>query len=269
MSAGPDELRDIALAVGREAAVLARAMREEGVDVADTKSSGTDVVTRADRAVEDLLRRRILEQRPDDSILGEEGDDHAGTSGVRWIVDPIDGTVNYLYGLRDCAVSVAAERDGELVAGAVVGIGAPVEYAAATGHGATRDGQPISVRPDTPVGQRLVHTGFGYRAEVRAHQSACLARLLPQVRDIRRFGSAALDICHVADGSGDAYVEEGPMPWDWSAAAVVLREAGGRFGVLPGTMALEGWPAESVVVATPADGWDAFVGLLREAGFLA
>jgi myo-inositol-1(or 4)-monophosphatase len=263
------ELRDVALTVGREAATLARRMRDEGVDVADTKSSATDVVTRADRAVEELLRGRLLELRPDDAILGEEGDDHEGTSGVRWIVDPIDGTVNYLYGLRDCSVSVAAEVDGQLVAGAVVGIGVDLVYAAAVGHGATRDGVPISVKPSPPVGQRLVHTGFGYRPEVRAHQSACLASLLPRVRDIRRIGSSSLDICHVADGSGDAYVEEGPMPWDWSAAAVVLREAGGRLAVLPGTMDLEGWPERSVVVATPVDGWDAFVEVLQETGFLA
>ena len=263
------ELRDLAVAVAREGAALARRMREEGIDVADTKSSATDVVTRADRAVEELLRRRLLEHRPDDAILGEEGEDHAGSSGVRWVIDPIDGTVNYLYGIRDCAVSVAAEQDGVPVAGAVVGIGSDVEYAAAQGHGATRDGTPISVRPSPPVAQRLVMTGFGYRPEVRTHQAQCLATLLPAVRDIRRIGSSALDICHVADGSADAYVEEGPMPWDWSAAAVVLREAGGRFGVLAGTMDLEGWPREAVVVATPSDGWDSFVVLLKETGFLA
>jgi myo-inositol-1(or 4)-monophosphatase len=262
-------MRDLAVAVAREGAALARRMRDEGVDVADTKSSATDVVTRADRAVEVLLRNRILEQRPDDAILGEEGDDHAGTSGVRWVLDPIDGTVNYLYGIRDCAVSVAAEQDGELVAGAVVGIGVDVEYAAALGHGATRDGTPISVRPSPPVAQRLVMTGFGYRPEVRMHQAQCLATLLPAVRDIRRIGSSALDICHVADGSADAYVEEGSQPWDWSAAAVVLREAGGRFGVLAGTMDLAGWPAEAVVVATPYDGWDSFVEVLRETGFVS
>jgi myo-inositol-1(or 4)-monophosphatase len=265
----PEELRDVALAVGREAADLARRMRDEGVDVADTKSSTTDVVTRADRAVEQLLRRRLGEQRPDDGILGEEGDDHEGTSGVRWILDPIDGTVNYLYGIGDCAVSVGAELDGELVAGAVVGIGVEVEYAGAVGHGATRDGRPIAVRPSPAVGQRLVMTGFGYRPEVRAHQSRCLADLLPRIRDIRRIGSSALDICHVADGSADAYVEEGPHIWDYAAAAVILREAGGRFGVLPGTMDLPGWPAESVVVATPVDGWDDFVAVLQETGFLA
>ena len=263
------ELRDIAVAVAREGAELARRMRDEGIDVADTKSSATDVVTRADRAVEVMLRDRLLERRPDDASLGEEGDDHAGSSGVRWVIDPIDGTVNYLYGIRDCAVSVAAEVDGTPVAGAVVGIGSDVEYAAATGHGATRDGKPIAVRPSPPVAQRLVMTGFGYRPEVRTHQAQCLATLLPAVRDIRRIGSSALDICHVADGSADAYVEEGSMPWDWSAAAVVLREAGGRFGVLAGTMELEGWPAEAVVVATPSDGWDDFLVLLTETGFIA
>lgn len=263
------ELRDLAVAVAREGAALARRMRAEGVDVADTKSSATDVVTRADRAVEELLRSRLLEHRPDDAILGEEGEDHAGTSGVRWVIDPIDGTVNYLYGLPDCAVSVAAEQDGVPVAGAVVGIGAEVEYAAAVGHGATRDGVPISVRPSPPVAQRLVLTGFGYRPEVRTHQAQCLAALLPAVRDIRRMGSSALDICHVADGSADAYVEEGSQPWDWSAAAVVLREAGGRFDVLAGTMELDGWPREAVVVATPTDGWDEFGDLLRRTGFLA
>lgn len=269
MSVTAEELREVALTAAREAATLARRMRGEGVDVADTKSSATDVVTRADQATEELLRTRLLELRPDDSILGEEGDDHEGTSGVRWIVDPIDGTVNYLYGIRDCAVSVAAEQDGVLVAGAVVGILTDVVYAAALGHGATRDGAPISVRPSPPVGQRLVMTGFGYRSDVRAHQSACLARLLPHVRDIRRIGSSSLDICHVADGSADAYVEEGPMPWDWSAAAVVLREAGGRFGVLPGTKELEGWASDGVVVATPEDGWDTFVDALRASGYLS
>ena len=269
MSAAPEALRDVALVVGREAAALARTMHVDGVDVADTKSSATDVVTRADRAVEELVRQRLLELRPDDAIVGEEEDDRHGTSGVRWVVDPIDGTVNYLYGIRDCAVSLAAEVDGVLTAGAVVGIGVDVEYVAALGHGATRDGVPIAVRPSPPVGQRLVMTGFGYRPEVRAHQSRCVAALLPRIRDIRRLGSSALDICHVADGSADAYVEDGPQAWDWSAAAVVLREAGGRFDVLPGTMEIDGRPEKSVVVAAPEDGWDTFVDLLRETGFLA
>ncbi|CAA9375919.1 MAG: Inositol-1-monophosphatase [uncultured Nocardioides sp.] len=266
------ELRDLALAVAREAVALARSMRAGGIDVADTKSSAVDVVTEADRSCEALIRRRILAARPDDAILGEEGDDHPGTSTVRWIVDPIDGTVNYLYGLPDWAVSLAAEVDGEVAAGVVVNGSSGVEYAAARGAGATRDGRPIAVRPTTPpLAERLVLTGFGYRAEVRAHQGACVAALLPHVRDVRRMGSCALDLCHVADGSGDAYVEEGPAPWDYSAGALVLTEAGGRFGVLTGRLAevVPGSEPRALVTGTPAAGWDSFVDALREAGFLA
>lgn len=266
-----DALRDLALTVGREAIALARSMRHGGIDVAATKSSMVDVVTAADGASEELIRSRILEVRPDDAIMGEEGEDHAGTSGVRWIVDPIDGTVNYLYGLPDWAVSIAAEVRGEVVAGAVINGSTGVEYAAARGAGATRDGQPIAVRPTPPLAERLVLTGFGYRSEVRAHQAACVAALLPHVRDIRRMGSCALDLCHVADGSGDAYVEEGPNPWDHSAGGLVLTEAGGRFGVLAGRLheVAPGSPVNALVVGTPADGWDTFLDALREAGFLA
>ena len=264
----PAELRDLARAVAHEGASLAREMRVGGIDVADTKTSAVDVVTEADRAVEQLIRARITAQRPDDAILGEEGDDRPGTSGVRWVVDPIDGTVNYLYGLADCAVSVAAEVDGEVVAGAVVTIPGGVEYAAARGLGATRDGRPLSVRPTPPLAERLVLTGFGYERHVREHQAACVARLLPDVRDIRRMGSCSLDLCHVAEGSGDGYVEAGPKPWDWSAGGLVLREAGGRFDLLDGTLAFDGSTRRTVVVGAPADGWDTFVAALTSAGFL-
>ena len=266
-----EALRDLALTVGREAIALARSMRHGGIDVAATKSSTVDVVTAADRASEELIRSRLLEVRPDDAIMGEEGEDHAGTSGVRWIVDPIDGTVNYLYGLPDWAVSIAAEVRGEVVAGAVINGSTGVEYAAARGAGATRDGQPIAVRTTPPLAERLVLTGFGYRSDVRAHQAACVAALLPHVRDIRRMGSCALDLCHVADGSGDAYVEEGPQAWDYSAGGLVLSEAGGRFGVLAGRLheVAPGSPVKALVVGTPADGWDTLLDALREAGFLA
>lgn len=267
----PIALRDLALTIARESIVLARSMRDGGIDVADTKSSAVDVVTAADRACEELIRARILTSRPDDAIMGEEQADHPGTSGVRWIVDPIDGTVNYLYGLPDWAVSIAAEVDGTVVAGAVVNGASGVEYAAALGSGATRDGRPVGVRPTPPLSQRLVLTGFGYRSDVRAHQAACVAALLPRVRDIRRLGSCALDLCHVADGSGDAYVEEGPHPWDYSAGALVLTEAGGRFDRLPGRLpaAVPGTAEDGLLVGTPADGWDTFVEALREAGFCA
>jgi myo-inositol-1(or 4)-monophosphatase len=269
VTVGPTELRDLARSLAHEGAGLAREMRRGGIDVADTKTSAVDVVTEADRAVEELLRSRIVAQRPDDAILGEEGDDRAGTSGVRWVLDPIDGTVNYLYGLPDCAVSVAAEVDGVVVAGAVVTIPTGVEYVAALGHGATRDGEAISVRPSPPLAERLVLTGFGYQREVREHQAGCVAALLPEVRDIRRMGSCALDLCHVADGSGDGYVEAGPQPWDWSAGGLVLREAGGRFELLEGTFTLGRHPVRNVVVGAPADGWDDFVAALATAGFLA
>ena len=264
------ELRDLALVIGRDAIALARRMRDGGIAVADTKSSAVDVVTAADRASEELIRSHLQAVRPDDAIMGEEGEDQAGTSGVRWIVDPIDGTVNYLYGLPDWAVSIAAEIDGVIVAGAVINGSSGVEYAAARGAGATRDGQPIGVRPTPPLAERLVLTGFGYRSDVRAHQAACVAALLPRVRDIRRMGSCALDLCHVADGSGDAYVEEGPKPWDYSAGGLVLTEAGGRFGLLAGRLHqfAPGAMENALVVGAPAEGWDTFVVALREAGFL-
>lgn len=269
MTASAPELRDLARTLAHEGAELARAMRRQGIEVADTKTSAVDVVTEADRAVEALIRSRLTALRPDDAILGEEGDDRPGTSGVRWVVDPIDGTVNYLYGLPDCAVSIAAEVDGQVVAGAVVTIPTGVEYAAALGHGATRDGRPIAVRPTPLLAERLVLTGFGYQREVREHQARCVASLLPEVRDIRRMGSCALDLCHVAEGSGDGYVEAGPQPWDWSAGGLVLREAGGRFALLDGTFTLGSHSVRHVVVGAPADGWDSFVEALGKAGFLA
>lgn len=262
------ELRELASRVAHEGANLAREMQLGGIDVADTKTSVVDVVTEADRAVEELIRARLTAERPDDAILGEEGDDLAGTSGVRWVIDPIDGTVNYLYGLPDCAVSVAAEVGGEVVAGVVVSIPSGQTYAAALGHGATRDGQPIAVRATPPLAERLVLTGFGYQKVVRVHQAACVAALLPEVRDIRRMGSCALDLCHVAEGGADAYVEAGPQPWDFSAGGLVLQEAGGRFELLEGSFTLDGHPSRNVVVGSPAAGWDSWVTALEAAGFL-
>ncbi|MGN0065474.1 MAG: inositol monophosphatase family protein [Nocardioides sp.] len=265
----PRVLRDLAVSLATEAAALARRMRADGIEVADTKSSAVDVVTAADRACEELIRERLLRERPDDAVLGEEGEDRPGTSGVRWVVDPIDGTVNYLYGLPECAVSVAAEVGERVVAGAVVNIVTSTTYAAAAGHGATRDGQSIGVRSPTPESQWLVLTGFGYQAEVRAHQAACVARMLPAVRDIRRMGSCALDLCHVAEGTADAYVEEGPRPWDHSAGGLVLSEAGGRFELVPGSLpeTVPGADPRGLLVGTSEASWDAFGALLVRSGF--
>lgn len=267
--AEPEQLRDLAVEVATAAAALVRE-QAGGVEVADTKSSAVDVVTEVDRRSEALLRELILAARPDDTILGEEEGEATGTSRVRWIVDPVDGTVNLLYGIPEYAVSVAAEVDGEVVAGAVVAVVQGHVYAAARGHGATKDGVPIGVRGAAPAGARLVLTGFGYLPEARAHQGACVARLLPRVRDIRRAGSCALDLCHLAEGLADAYVEEGPRIWDWAAGQLVVTEAGGRFALMPGELGrrLAGWSEDSVVVASTPSEWDGFVADLRDTGFV-
>ena len=267
---GPDtalatELADLALDVAREAAALVAERRRGEVSVAATKTSDVDVVTEADRATEALVRERLLAARPDDAVLGEEGDDVAGTSGVRWVVDPIDGTVNFLYGLPQYAVCLAAEVDGEVVAGVVLDVAKAVEYVARPGEDgrtvALRDGRPIGVGPVRPVDQRLVGTGFSYLREVRVLQGAAVAAMLPRVRDVRRLGSCALDLCHVAEGLLDGYVEEGVHLWDHAAAGLVARAAGARTELGTGAGGLE------LLVCGPAHGFDELVGLTRDCGF--
>lgn len=256
-------LRDLALEVAREAAALVRERRGSPVAVADTKSSSVDVVTEADRASEELIHALLTEARPHDAFLGEEGGSAEGTTGVRWVVDPIDGTVNFLYGLPEYAVSIAAERGGVVVAGVVVNAATGAEYAAALGSGATRDGRTLAVRPTPPLAERLVVTGFGYSSSLRAVQAAAVIRLLPVVRDIRRLGSSALDLCHLAEGAVDAYVEEGLNLWDHAAAGLIAREAGAHTRVLPGAGGGE------VLVAAPAAGFEEFLTAVTDAGFLA
>ena len=255
------ELRDVALDAARAAAQLVRERRRAAVEVAATKSSATDVVTEVDRASERLIREFILGRRPGDAFLGEEGDDIGGSSGVRWIVDPIDGTVNFLYGLPRYAVSVAAEVDGEVVAGVVINVPSGTEYVAALGTGSTRDGQSIRVRHAVPLTHRLLGTGFSYVIDARVRQAEALTRLLPRVRDIRRIGSSALDVCHVAEGSFDGYLEEGVHPWDYAASVLIASEAGARHRLTPGR-----WGG-SALVCGPADGFEELVGLVDEIGF--
>jgi myo-inositol-1(or 4)-monophosphatase len=257
-----DELRDLALAIAREAGDLVLRLRDEGVEVAATKSSEIDIVTPADRAAEALVKQRLLEARPDDGMVGEEGDDLPGSSGVVWIVDPIDGTVNYLYGHPHFAVSIAAEVDGEIVVGVVVAPALGLEYVATLRGGATCNGRPIRTRPVPPLGERLVATGFSYEQPARAREAAYWARLLPRVRDIRRQGSCALDLCGVAAGTLDAYVEEGPHIWDHAAGGLVVLEAGGILEVSrsPGDKRL--------LICAPADGFREFRAAVVEAGFV-
>ena len=263
MSASPVELCDLALDVARQAAALVHDRGGRTVEVADTKSSITDVVTEADRASEKLIHDLLTAARPDDAFLGEEGGSARGTTGVRWIVDPIDGTVNFLYGLPQYAVSIAAEQDGVIVAGVVINAATGVEYAATLGDGATRDGRSLAVRATPPLGERLVLTGFHYDAELRGLQAAAVARLLPRVRDIRRLGSCALDLCHLAEGSADAYLEEGASLWDHAAGALIARESGAT------TRILRGVGGRELLVAAPGAGFEEFLAAATEAGFLA
>ncbi|HEY0700967.1 MAG TPA: inositol monophosphatase family protein, partial [Micromonospora sp.] len=238
----------------RAAADTARRMRAEGVRAVATKSTVTDVVTAADRAVEQQVVAALHQLRPDDAVLGEEygaggAPPRSGGAGrVRWIVDPIDGTVNYLYGLPQYAVSLAAEVDGEVVAGVVRNAATGDEWTATRGGGAWRDGRRLRGSEETELGQALVATGFGYDPARRAHQAAVLSRLIPTVRDIRRFGAAAIDLCLAAEGAVDAYYEKGLNAWDLAAGGLVAAEAGLRVA------GLSGQPAGSAMVlaAPPA-----------------
>ncbi|MDE3723886.1 inositol monophosphatase family protein [Nocardiopsis sp. N85] len=256
----PESLRDLAVRVAVEAGELA-AEGQAGVTVLDTKSSPTDIVTKMDRATEDLIRSRLLAARPDDAILGEEGGDESGTSGVRWVVDPIDGTVNYLYGQPDWGVSIAAEIDGTVVAAAVNVPRRGEMYEAVLGGGSRRNGEPLQAPPAVPLDRALVATGFGYFSERRRQQARVLLEVAPLVRDIRRGGSAAVDLTGVAAGRCDAFYERGLHPWDWAAPGLVATEAGVRVGGLHG-----GPPANDLVIAARPELYDALDALLAPLG---
>ncbi len=193
-----------------------------------TKSSATDMVSEVDRGAERLIAAVLARRRPDDAVLGEEGAQRSGTTGVRWVVDPIDGTTNYLFGIPAWSVSVAAERDGRPVVGVVVDPSRGETWAAVEGRGARCNGSPRRVAEGrSTLATALVGTGFGYDRQRRMRQAEVLSSVLPAVRDIRRVGSAALDLCWVAAGRYDAFYELGLNAWDMAAGAVVCREAGG------------------------------------------
>jgi len=256
-------LAQTAGALARMVGARIRSLREQGVAVADTKSSLTDVVTAADREAERLVAEALREARPHDGLLGEEGASTAGTTGITWVVDPIDGTVNYLYGLPAYAVSIAAtvEHDGRgstlpagtmadgrrAVAGAVYVPAFDELFDAHEGGGARVNGRPIRVSEREELSLALVGTGFGYTVERRTEQAEVARRLIPQVRDIRRMGAAAVDLCMVAAGRLDAYYERGLQPWDYAAGALIAREAGAEI------LALEDGelPGEPMLVAGP------------------
>ena len=215
-----------------------------------SKGAPTDVVTIMDRKAESLLVDHLLTGREDDGILGEEGASRAGTSGVRWIVDPIDGTVNYMYRLPEWAVSIAAELNGEIVAGVVHAPALGETYVAGKGKGAALHKQGVqrklTVNPAPTMDRALVATGFGYDVQRRKAQARVAAEVIPQVRDIRRAGSASVDICSLAAGRVDAFYERGLNTWDHAAAGLIAQEAGATIGGLNGEA-----PGESFYLAAP------------------
>ena len=243
-----DDLLALASELALEAGTLVREGRIGGLVDVETKSTPTDAVTEYDRAAEALIVGRLRQARPDDGIVGEEGTADIGTSGIHWLIDPIDGTTNYLYRLPLYSVSIAA-RDGD---GGVVGVvHAPMTnemFAARRGGGAFVNGRPITCSDQRFLGSTLVATGFGYLPERRARQGERVANLIAEVRDIRRLGSAAIDLCYVAAGRFDAYYEQWLNPWDLAAGELIAREAGAMIGEFPGRD--EGEPA-GLLAASP------------------
>lgn len=241
-----EELTALAVPVAKAAGVLLREGRATADLAPESKSSPTDLVTSMDRAAESLIVERLLAARPHDGLLGEEGAARDGTSGVRWVIDPLDGTINYLYGLPNWSVCIAAEWEGEVVVGVVFDAIRDRCYLAVRGRGASRDGQSIRVRPPAELGHALIGTGFGYVAQRRVEQAQVVSAVLPKVRDIRRMGSAALDLCAVAEGSIDGYYEVGLAPWDLAAAGLIATEAGAVLGGWHGAPA-----GRDLVIAAP------------------
>src|SRR6266849_3231054 len=253
-------LLQIAVAAAGEAGRLLASWRgDERPEVVDTKSSPTDVVTEMDRRSEALITERIRAVRPGDAVLGEEGGQTAGGPAVngsdlgasdggrpgrvRWVVDPLDGTVNYLYGLPDWAVSIAAEVDGQIVAGVVCAPRRGEVFGAELGQGAWRSSWPgssretITCNDGVPLSRALIATGFGYEPRRRAVQGEVLSIVLPRVRDIRRNGACSVDLCLLASGHVDGYYERGVNYWDIAAGGLIAREAGAIVGGLDGKAA--------------------------------
>lgn len=227
------ELGALAAEIAREAGALARQRRREGVRLAATKSALADIVTDADREVEALIRARLREARPEDGFLGEESGAAAGTSGVTWVVDPIDGTVNYAYGIPAYNVSIAAVHGGadpdawDTLAAAVYAPALDELFTAIRGGGAWLGDERLAVTSETPAGA-LLATGFGYDPATHAGDLDTVRRVMPIARDLRRMGAAALDLAYVAAGRLDGYFERGLKPWDFAAGSLLVAEAGGR-----------------------------------------
>lgn len=230
----PDNLlvlaRDLAVRVGD----VALAGRRNGLRHVDTKSTPTDMVTEFDRATEADIFATIRRLRPDDSIVGEEGASHDGSSGITWFIDPIDGTTNFLYDLPMWAVSIGAHDAEGPLCGVVHAPALRETFTAIRGRGARMNDHPIRCGTVTDLAQALIATGFNYSPANRLVQAARFPRIIDKIRDVRRFGAASLDLCFVACGRYDAYFEEHLFPWDLAAGALIAAEAGATLGRLDG-----------------------------------
>jgi myo-inositol-1(or 4)-monophosphatase len=232
--AAPEQLVTLATEVASRAAELLLAGQGLERALVETKSTLTDMVSEMDRSSEELIVSSLLASRPDDGIVGEEGTARTGASGLRWVVDPLDGTTNYLYGFPGWSVSIAAEDETGVVAGVVVDPSHGDVFSATRGGGALRNGVPTSCSAQTVLAETLVGTGFNYDAQQRRRQAEVLVALLPQVRDIRRMGAASVDLCSVACGRLDAYYERGLSWWDVAAGSLIAAEAGAVISSLDG-----------------------------------
>ncbi|RFC71824.1 inositol monophosphatase family protein [Streptomyces sp. AcE210] len=255
------ELLEVALEAAARAGTFLRDGRPADLGVAATKTSAVDVVTEMDIASEKLITGFLAEHRPDDGVLGEEGASTEGSSGITWVIDPIDGTVNYLYGRPEWSVSIAARQGDETLVGVVAAPLRGETYRAVLGQGAFVNDRPARARVAPPFEQALVGTGFGYLAARRAHQADVVRELVPHVRDIRRGGSAAIDLCDVAVGRLDAYYERGLNPWDLAAGDLIAREAGALTGGRPGEV-----PSGELTIAAPPGLFERLQSRLEELG---
>jgi myo-inositol-1(or 4)-monophosphatase len=242
-----DELLDLAVRAAHAAGELLLERFRRPVGGVGTKSSGTDMVSDADRDSESLIVGLISTERPNDAILAEESGQGGGSGGLRWVIDPLDGTTNFLYGIHQWAVSIACEDDAGTLAGVVYAPCLDETFAAVRGAGATLNKQAIHVSRLTDVGTALVATGFAYTPEERSAWGRVVHGLLPRVRDIRRPGSAATDLAWAAAGRVDAYAEIPCAQWDRTAGMLIVAEAGGTTGMLPAL----GPSGEGVIAAPP------------------
>lgn len=226
-------LLELAVALARVAGNAARDMRSEVLSSIETKSSPTDLVTRADAAAEQIIVDGIGSERPDDAIVGEEGTSRDGTTGITWQVDPIDGTTNFVYGLRAWSVSIAVATEHHTEVGVVYNPVNDELYTALRGGGAFLNGRPVEVNHQSDLALSLIGTGFSPHSGIRRVQADIATSVLPRIRDYRRFGSAALDLCAVACGRIDGFYETGLNIWDYAAGKLMIEEAGGICRLLP------------------------------------